>query len=397
MNYSTILNTAHQYDTSQYTFEKLHQLLYTVLSFGFSNRYNSKYGLPDMINALIALCIGNSYAESGLKRLAVESDMKHTPSGSWLINSIKKIPEQSMMLQLSNAIDSTIKDMKGIGMFSKPITVAIDKHLIPRYDKNPDEFLIKSRAKSSTTHFESYCTMSSVEEKCRACLGAYHVTPNESNSTFVRKLTHDVIRNDILIRLVLLDREFFSVSVIHELKQLGQKFLMPARKTKGIKNAIVQYVEGNREMISKYKIKSASGHVESFTLVIIPNPKPDKPDLTDQYIVFATNITRGKIFPKLSQIPEEYKRRWGIETGYACIEKLRPRTTSPNHSVRLLMFYFPLIFYNTWIITNCVQRDESKYNGKPIIPIELLKCFFRLFVIQMIRNEKQNYFLEYVG
>ena len=34
-----------------------------------------------MINALIALCIGYSYAESGLKRLAVESNMKHTPSG----------------------------------------------------------------------------------------------------------------------------------------------------------------------------------------------------------------------------------------------------------------------------------------------------------------------------
>jgi hypothetical protein len=316
VNYSTIVNTAHQYDTSQHTFEKLHQLLYTVLSFGFSDRYNSKYGLPDMINALIAMCIGNSYAESGLKRLAIESDMKHTPSGSWLINSIKKIPEQNMMLQLSDAIDSTIKNMKEIGMFNKSITVAIDKHLIPRYDKNPDEFLIKSRAKNSTTNFESYCTMSSVEEQCRACLGAYHVTPNESNSTFVHKLLHDCTRNDILIRLVLLDREFFSVSVIHELKQLGQTFLMPARKTKGIKNAIIQYVEGNREVVSEYKIKSASGHVESFTLIIISNPKPDKQNITDQYLVFATNIARGKIFLNISQIPEEYKRRWGIETGY---------------------------------------------------------------------------------
>ena len=397
MNHSTIVNTAHQYDTSQYTFEKLHQLLYTVFSFGFSNRYNSKYGLPDMINALIAMCIGNSYAESGLKRLAIESNMKHTPSGSWLINSIKKIPEQSMMLQLSNAIDNTIKDMKNIGMFRTAITVAIDKHLIPRYDKNPDEFLIKSRSKSSTTHFESYCTMSSVEEQCRSCLGAYHVTPNESNSIFVRKLLHDCTRNDIQMRLVLLDREFFSVSVIHELKQLGQKFLIPARKTKGIKNAIIQYVEGNREMVSEYTMHSASKHIESFTFVIIPNPKPAKPNLTDQYLVFATNIPRGKIFSKLSQIPEEYKRRWGIETGYACIEKLRPRTTSPNHSVRLLMFYFPLIFYNTWVVTNCIVEDESKYNSKPIISIEILKCFFRLFIIQMIRNEKENYFLEYVG
>lgn len=397
MNDSTIVDTAHQYDTSQYTFEKLHQLLYTVFSFGFSTRYNSKYGLPDMINALISLCIGNSYAESGLKRLAIESDMKHTPSGSWLINSIKKIPQQSIILQLTNAIDSTIQDMKEIGMFCTPITVAIDKHLIPRYDKNPDEFLIKSRAKSGTTHFESYCTMSSVEEQCRACLGAYHVTPNESNSIFVRKLIDDTIKNNIMIRLVLLDREFFSTGIIHELKQLGQTFLMPARKTPGIKKAIIEYVNGDRKTISQYIIHDSSKHVESFTLVIIPNPRPDKPNITDQYVVFATNIPRGKIFSNISQIPKEYKRRWGIETSYACIEKLRPRTTSPNHSVRLMMFYFPLIFYNTWIITNWITRDKSNYNYKPTIPIELLKCFFRLFVIQMIRNEKQNYFLEYVG
>ena len=367
------------------------------MSFGFSTRYNSKYGLPDMINALIALCIGNSYAESGLKRLAIESDLKATPSGSWLINSIKKIPEQSMILQLSDCIDSTINDMKEIGMFLKPVTVAIDKHLIPRYDKNPDEFLIKTRSKNGTTHFESYCTMSSVEGQCRACLGVCHVTPNESNSSFVRKLINNCVKNDIMTRLVLLDREFFSTAVIHELKQSGQTFLMPARKTPGIKKAIEEFVAGNRETISEYTIHSESKHVESFTLVIISNPKPAKPNITDQYLVFATNISRGKIFSNLSQIPHEYKRRWGIETSYACIEKLRPRTTSPNHSVRLLMFYFPLIFYNTWIVTNCIARDESNCNNKPIISIELLKCFFRLFVIQMIRNEKQNYFLEYVG
>ena len=44
----------------------------------------------------------------------------------------------------------------------------------------------------------------------------------------MRKLLHDTIRNDILIRLVLLDREFFSVSVIHELKQLGPESIVIA-------------------------------------------------------------------------------------------------------------------------------------------------------------------------
>ena len=396
VNHSTIASIAHQYEISQETFEKLHQTLYTVLSFGFSNRYNTKYGLPDMINSLVAICIGNSYAESGLKRLAIESHLKKTPSGSWLINTIKKIPEQHMRLQLADAVDDTIHNMKKIGMFATPITVAIDKHLIPRYDKNSDEFLIKSMAKKGTTHFESYCTIS-VTESCRACLGALHVTPHESNSTFVRKLLNNTIKNDILMNMVLVDREFFSAAVIHEIKQSGQTFVMPARKTAGIKKAIIQYVEGNRKAVSRYVIKSSSGHVESFNLVILPNQKPHKSNLIDQYVVFATNVPRGKIFPKLSQIPEEYSRRWGIETGYACVEELRPRTTSPNHSVRLLMFYFPLIFYNAWVMTNCVLQDEPDANCKPIISIEMLKCFFRLFVIQMIRNEKENYFLEYVG
>ncbi len=40
-------------------------------------------------------------------------------------------------------IDGTIQDLKKIGMFAEPVTVAIDKHLSPRYDKSSDEFADK--------------------------------------------------------------------------------------------------------------------------------------------------------------------------------------------------------------------------------------------------------------
>ncbi len=40
---------------------------------------------------------------------------------------------------------------------------------------------------------------------------------------------------------------------------------MPAKKTLGIKKAIVQYVNGERESISKYTIKSASGHADIYS------------------------------------------------------------------------------------------------------------------------------------
>ena len=79
-------------------------------------------------------------------------------------------------------------------MFSKPFTITIDKHLIARYDKNPDEFLIKSRSKSSTTYFESYC----IEKQCRDCIGMPCHT-KESNSTFVHKLLNNTIKNNIMM------------------------------------------------------------------------------------------------------------------------------------------------------------------------------------------------------
>jgi IS4 transposase len=43
------------------------------------------------------------------------------------------------------------------------------------------------------------------------------------------------------------------------------------------------------------------------------------------------------------RLPDDYRRRWGIETGYAGVEGLRARTTSKSHSLRLLYFYYALI------------------------------------------------------
>lgn len=173
---------------------------------------------------------------------------------------------------------------------------------------------------------------------------------------------------------------------------------MPARKTPGIKKAIIQYVNGDRESISQYRIHSASKHVESFTLVIIPKPNVTKSNITDQYITFATNIPINKIFWNLHRIPEEYRKKWGIETGYACVEKFRPRTCSRNHSMRFLYFFYPLILFNAWIIANCMLRNNYfTAHTNPIITIEVLKCIFGIIIVDLFRKTKSEYYLEDVG
>ncbi len=105
--------------------------------------------------------------------------------------------------------------------------------------------------------------------------------------------------------LVLVDREFFTAGVISVIKRMNLKFLMPAKKTPGIKKAIEQYVNGERESISKYTIKSASGHAESFTLVILPNKNTKKSGIINQYITFATNISPRDISQNIQNIPTD--------------------------------------------------------------------------------------------
>ena len=45
----------------------------------------------------------------------------------------------------------------------------------------------------------------------------------------------------------------------------------------------------------------------------------------------------------LRYIPEQYKKRWGIETGYKQVKSIRPYATSKSAPMRMLLFAVSLI------------------------------------------------------
>ena len=77
--------------------------------------------------------------------------------------------------------------------------------------------------------------MQCVEKRIRAQLCCYPLYHNKSNADFVRKLLSDGINNGIKIKLLLVDREFFTTGIISVIKQKNLKFLMPAKKNSRIK------------------------------------------------------------------------------------------------------------------------------------------------------------------
>jgi len=383
MNPIRSVRMAQRFIAAEEAFQKAAQIMSTKVSIPVSGRYNALYGEEDLHRSLIALSINNAFAESGMERLSVESSAAsgRVPSGSWVRDTVEKVPEKEMQAMLAGALDSTLEQVKSFRLFNVPVMCAADLHDIPRYDRDSDRgYLRRSKKERGTNIFEGYATLQCVEEGMRAQISCDHIGLFDKKSVVLERLLVSARMEEVDISLLLLDRGFFGSSVINMLKKLHQRFFMPCILTPGIKKALQEYARGERKMISGYSLTPAEGEGASFTLVIFPRARcaPGETNPCKRYIPFATNIPVGDILWNVSRLPKDYRARWGIESGYVGVGELKARTTSRNHSLRLLYFYYALILYNAWLIANLTlaKRYCILPLGEPLIRVEFVKGVF---------------------
>ena len=321
---------AHQISVTRPVFEYLGKLLRTTISFPLSTRHNAMYGFDDMYRVLTMMCTNKASGSSEAGALFDLQDSGKTPSSRWVLDKIRAIDAREIRERCDHAIKREALDMKKAGMFRNPVVVAIDEHLVGWYGKGSDsQYITHSKSKNGTSRFYSLATVHCVAGGSRVALGARLVKKTNNDGDVVSKLLEKCSELRIRSSRVLLDRGFFSVDVIQILSLHGKAFIMPAIKGPGIKKAIMEHVKEKRPAVSKYTMTSREGYTATFTLVILEKtPEPDEVKETDRYIVFATNARARSKQDLISKIPDEYKKRWGIETGYACMERIRPRTSS---------------------------------------------------------------------
>lgn len=151
----------------------------------------------------------------------------------------------------------------------------------------------------------------------------------------------------IRIKLALFDRGFFSTSMLDLLNTLGIPYLMLCVNTQGVVGALNEFAEFQRMGVSVNMLNGSGKKVPY--ILIITNRRRTKDSLTepkDKFIGFATNV------PDIDIV--EYDKRWGIETGYSMIEKIRVWTRSKKTSSRVFCFAFTLLLYNVWVTLNAM-------------------------------------------
>ncbi len=346
---------------------KIFQSALQHLNLAFGTRHNTLYCLRDAAHMLLVMASSNGYA-NGARDLG--SPGIRMPSGSWLLKKLRIIKQDKMNRfcdqMMHDTVNTACRSMRR-RISNETAVAAIDKHKIPHHDKNPDlKHLIQSKYESGTYRFESYMTSKIVQGGKEANLCFSPVTRGTSNGEFVRKTIKKCSKLHLGINLYLLDREFYATDVMRTVRSLHRHFIMPAKKNAGIKRAIVQHAQGKRGDVSRYTIKSGSEKF-TFNLVLIRDDARKKDGtMFDRYHAFATSLPYENERDVVKYIPEQYKKRWGIETGYRSAKSVRARTASRNPSVRMLLFVLSLVINNIWIglrRTVCRQRYHVTLAG----------------------------------
>ena len=338
--------------------------LFATASIAFSERYNAQYGILEFVTILSQMARFRISSEEAVRQVDISKKM---PTAKWFRDKLHSITPNDAMMLCDEMLNHTMKHIYK-KYRNKSVLVAIDKHLIPRHDKSNMEYLIRSKADEGTHKFESYSTLQIVDGPANAVLCCMRELKESIDANFVRRFTRILKENKIRARLILLDREFYSVDVMEAVLQSKNKFLMPAIKNSTTKKAILEYHAGTREIASKHTITNKFQRSMSFTLIITKSKKHGDPkvNITEWYHAFATNLTMGRALKEITTLPEEYRKRWGIETGYRQIEEIRPRTTSRDDVFRMMLFYTALLFYNLWT----VERQE--YTSYGMLTLKLM-------------------------
>jgi putative transposase len=230
------------------------------------------------------------------------------------------------------------------------IDAAIDIHEIP-YHGGPNEDkkeIGRDKQKDGTTKFHMIATIYLIGKKRkRFTLAVTFVPLGTTKRAIVQTLLYLLRGCGIKVRILLLDKGFYSIEVVRLLMRLNIGFIMPMR--------------GNR-------LKKKKGCYK--TTYLMKSAKDGKPISQLVAAVSVIKYNRGKRFKhhgamqlcfitggidfSLHKIAEFYRKRFGIESSYKLDKSIRPRTSSRNPAIRMFLFNAALLMQNFWVVVKQV-------------------------------------------
>jgi hypothetical protein len=237
----------------------------------------------------------------------------------------------------------------------RPQQVACDLVLVPYHGQpmlDPSE-VYRSQAKSGTTHFHAYATAYVNYRGQRYTLALTYVERGEKLQEVLKRLLRRLSALGIPVRMLLLDRGFWSVGVIRYLQLARYPFLMPV-VLRGRKDDHPEGPSGTRVFAGRrrggwdeYTVTAGDGNKARVNICVhCRNYNGQWGRHGRQALVYAF----WGLEPSSTRwVKETYRKRFAIEASYRQAHQGRARTSTRNPLVRLLLVGVALVLRNVWV------------------------------------------------
>jgi putative transposase len=226
--------------------------------------------------------------------------------------------------------------------------IAIDLTLIPYHGEwyEDEKEIVRGEAKSGTTHFHGYATVSIVHDNQRYVLALRFVEKGESMETILKWLLDRLKSMGISIRCAYLDKGFCSVPVLKTLQRRKLRFILPI-PVRGKSGGVRTLFQATSRKTTYTLNSPKHGALEVNAVVVKKYSKGRYKRKGARWFAYAVARLPKSLEPH--QVFEMYRQRFGIETSYRQMNQVRARTTSQNPVVRLLLVGLAFIIFNLYI------------------------------------------------
>jgi hypothetical protein len=245
--------------------------------------------------------------------------------------------------------------------------VAIDWHLIPYYGQayQSRNEIYRSQPRQGTTYFHAYATACIVQYGQRYTLALTWVRRHESTVVVLRRLLARIGEIGVKIKVLLLDRAFFTAPVTAFLQSQQLPFLMPVmfrgrrpkkKKQHGVKKGL-RWLK--RQKAGWYRHTLNNGKEAAPISVCVAyrsyyNRK--KRQRGQQKLLFAAWRVHGTP----TEIRQRYRKRFGIESSFRQLRQARIHTCTRKPHLRLVFVAVALLLRNLWVWIHATLLAEGR-------------------------------------
>ncbi|RPJ65210.1 MAG: ISH3 family transposase, partial [Alphaproteobacteria bacterium] len=298
---------------------------------------SANYERQDILNVLLhASTSSTNSLESASNDLKRKNPDLRIPSADTVFNYIKDNKIEDILSSFRNMNLEIFKMMK---LENKIHDIAIDCHDIPYYGDENSPGIRGIKLKNGSSWGKSFCTLDIIGTS-QLTLDVIDINGlNKNYSLFIESLFKRLEIIGVKTGTAYLDKEFFNIAVISKLDELKINFVIAAKSNPVINKELKNHQKewGNTSTIFKYQFKKGG---PSFNVVAIYD------DIKKKYLLFATNKKAESIEKFEKTIPEEYRKRWNIETGYRVKNDFKIRSCTKSPVARVLFFIIQCIMYN---------------------------------------------------